>query len=110
MNDLHWTGKRTLNGRSITIHYDVISSLRGGWTVMVSAGSRSVRREGLHSREAGRLWIRDAFGAPLNDNSPSERWSFDAMLLGIDVKTLKQQIKLADEVMEEIIAEEKRGR
>lgn len=109
MNDLHWTRTRLFDGNSLTVHYDVIRSLRGGWTAMVSADGISVRREGFASRNSAKTWLRDVFQAPLNDNSPPERWSFDASLRGLDVKSLQSQIKLADAVMEEILAEERRA-
>lgn len=43
---------------------------------------------------------------PLNDDSPPEHWEAEAEKLGVPVEVLREQIRLADEVMEEIVREE----
>lgn len=44
---------------------------------------------------------------PLSDADPPERWQAEAERLGVPVETLREQIRLADEVISEIIAEER---
>lgn len=43
---------------------------------------------------------------PLNDASPPEHWEAKAKELGLSVESLREQVRLADEAMEEILREE----
>lgn len=43
---------------------------------------------------------------PLTQSDPSEWWEEEALRLGVPVQELREQIRLADEVLEEIFAEE----
>lgn len=43
---------------------------------------------------------------PLAESDPIEWWQEEAARLGLTVESLKEQIKLADEVIDEIIREE----
>ncbi len=90
-------------------YYDVIKSHDGTWTARISRYCSakkdvcSFSKRGFKYKTHAKKYLIETFYPPLNEKSAIEKWAYEAEVLGIAVSDLMLQIKITDEIIEEII-------